>query len=179
MALFFVNQISQIRFVQSAPELEIRLATAREAAAAFALAEEYFLSIGVGAREDQEQFAQEYFGEGRGFWLAYWNNQLAGCAALRKFKLKIDSTQPEFDCAEIKRMYVREQFRGMGIAQSLLTATEEFARSSGYSWIYLDTTNEMKAAARLYERNGFVHCARYNNNPQATIFMRKQLSIAT
>jgi hypothetical protein len=39
----------------------------------------------------------------------------------------------------------------------------------------LDTTNEMVAAARLYERNGFVRCERYNENPQAAIFMRKRL----
>jgi GNAT superfamily N-acetyltransferase len=72
-------------------------------------------------------------------------------------------------------MYVRENFRGRGIAQSLLAAVEAFARTAGCDWIYLDTTEGMKAAARLYERSGFVRCERYNQNPQAAIFMRKNL----
>jgi GNAT superfamily N-acetyltransferase len=175
MELSLVMRIPEIRRMESpAPELEIRLATPHDAPEAFALAEEYFAAIGVVAREDQQQFEREYFGVGRGFWLARWNNQLAGCAALRKFSIKTDPTQPLVECAEIKRMYVREAFRGKGIAQSLLTEAETFARNSGYAWIYLDTTDQMKAAARLYERNGFVHCERYNDNPQATIFMRKR-----
>jgi GNAT superfamily N-acetyltransferase len=78
-------------------------------------------------------------------------------------------------CAEIKRMYVREKFRGKGIARQLLEAAEQLARDAGYAWIYLDTTDEMRTAARLYERNGFVHCKRYNENPQAGIFMRKAI----
>ena len=72
-------------------------------------------------------------------------------------------------------MYVREIFRGRSIAQNLLAAVEHFARNYGYDRIYLDTTQEMKAAARLYERSGFVRCERYNQNPQAAIFMRKNL----
>lgn len=73
-------------------------------------------------------------------------------------------------------MYVREKFRGQGIAQRLLEAAEQFARGAGYVWVYLDTTNEMKAAVKLYERNGFARCERYNQNPQAAIFMRKKLT---
>ena len=41
--------------------------------------------------------------------------------------------------------------------------------------IYLDTTDEMIAAARLYEQNGYEPCDRYNENPQATIFKKKNL----
>jgi len=73
-------------------------------------------------------------------------------------------------------MYVREKFRGRGIGQKLLTAAERFACEAGYAWIYLDTTEEMAKAARLYERNGYEVCDRYNENLQATIFMRKKLA---
>ena len=144
-----------------------------EAAFAFQLVEEYYRAMGVVAREDRHKFAQEYCGYGRGLWLAKAGQQLAGCVALRK--LLLTSENASVSCAEIKRMYVRENFRGQGIAQRLLEAAEEFARDAGYAWIYLDTTDEMKAAARLYERSGYVRCGRYNENPQATIFMRKEL----
>ena len=72
-------------------------------------------------------------------------------------------------------MYVRPAWRGLGLAQKLLEAAECLAREAGYRSIYLDTTDEMLAAARLYERNGYQRCERYNENPQATIFMRKKL----
>ena len=39
--------------------------------------------------------------------------------------------------------------------EKLLAAAERFAREAGYAWIYLDTTSQMVAAARLYERNGY------------------------
>jgi GNAT superfamily N-acetyltransferase len=72
-------------------------------------------------------------------------------------------------------MYVRDAWRGRGVAQGLLEAVEAFARERGYEWLYLDTTEEMTAASRLYRRNGYEPCERYNANPQATIFMRKRL----
>jgi ribosomal protein S18 acetylase RimI-like enzyme len=154
--------------------VEIWRASLTEAAAAFALVEEYYQAMGVVAREDGQQFGEEYCGEGRGFWLAKAGYELAGCVGLRKLTV-INNCEPS-QYAEIKRMYVREKFRGQGIAQKLLQAAEKFARAAVYTWIYLDTTDEMKAAAHLYERNGYARCERYNENPQATIFMRKRLS---
>jgi GNAT superfamily N-acetyltransferase len=54
-----------------------------------------------------------------------------------------------------------------------LEALEKYAREFGYKWLYLDTAANMKTAARFYERKGFLSCERYNDNPQAAIFMRK------
>ena len=161
--------------IHNIPNIEIRRATPEDAAAAFALVEEYFSTIGVVLREDRCQFIEEYFAEERGFWLAWVDVDLAGCVGLRRLQPPnlVECEAGKF--AEIKRMYVREKFRGRGIAQSLLEAAEEFARKARYACIYLDTTNEMLAAARLYARNGFVRCERYNQNPQAAIFMRKNL----
>jgi GNAT superfamily N-acetyltransferase len=133
------------------------------------------LSVPVLLREDRQEFIEEYFGDGKGFWTARVADDLAGCIGLRRLRLPVPPNGQLTDCAEIKRMYLREKFREQGIAQRLLETAEQFARSAGYSWIYLDTTNEMRAAARLYERNGFVNCERYNQNPQAAIFMKKRL----
>ena len=159
------------------PAIEIWRASAAEAEAGFVLVKEYFETVGVMSREDQRKFVNEYFGEGKGLWLARIDGELAGCVGLRRLRLP-DGFPKGPPCSEIKRMYVREKFRGRGIGQKLLTAAERFAREAGYAWIYLDTTEEMAKAARLYERNGYEVCDRYNENLQATIFMRKKLASA-
>jgi GNAT superfamily N-acetyltransferase len=138
-----------------------------QAETAYAIVSEYYEALGVVARETPEEFRREYFGPARGIWLAWVGSSLAGAIALREFC--------PGDAAEIKRMYVREAYRGQGIAQRLLQEAESFANDSGYQSILLDSTEAMQAARRLYERNGYEPCERYNRNPQATIFMRKRL----
>jgi GNAT superfamily N-acetyltransferase len=155
--------------------MEIWRARLEEADAAFRLVREYFEAARVVAREDQERFVEEYFGEGRGFWLARLDDELSGCVGLRNLPRPEELRPADVKCAEIKRMYVREKSRGRGVAERLLAAAENFAREEGYAQIYLDTANEMAAAARLYQRNGYERCGRYNENPQAAIFMRKSL----
>ena len=53
---------------------------------------------------------------------------------------------------------------------------EQFARESGLEWIYLDSYDDLKPAIALYERRGYSRCDRYNDNPQATLFMRKRIT---
>jgi GNAT superfamily N-acetyltransferase len=155
----------------------IRRAGTPEMAEAFSLTQEYFETIGVLRREGGEEFAAEYFGAERGFWLAQVASELAGCVGLRQLDLPEEYPERGAKCAEIKRMYVRERFRGRGIAQKLLEAAEQFGFGCGFRWIYLDTTDAMKTAAHLYQRNGYERCDRYNQNSQATSFMRKKLPL--
>src|SRR5258708_30797782 len=165
MALSVRRERSKLRVMDiDIPKIEIGRAQAEEADSAFALVEEYFAAIGVMVRENRQEFVTEYFGEGCGLWLARAEGELVGCVGLRKLECPEKNETSGTQCAEIKRMYVREAFRGRGVAQNLLAAVEAFARTAGYDWIYLDTTQEMKAAARLYQRNGFVRCERYNQN---------------
>ena len=152
-------------------ELKIRQAGLQDLELAYELVSEYYAALHVVARDTQESFAQEYFSPRCGLWLAYADHQLAGCVALRAL--------PATGCSEIKRMYVRPAWRGTGIAQKLLEEVERFAQANGYPWIYLDTADEMKSAARLYRRNGYQPCERYNDNPQAAFFFRKPLAAPT
>jgi len=151
-------------------EVEIRRAAPEEANLAYAIVSEYYDAAAVVARDTEEAFATEYFELRSGFWLASVGAEIAGCVALR-------SLAPE--SAEIKRMYLRSRWRGQGIAEKLLEAAEHFAKGVGYTWIYLDTAKEMHAAAQLYRRSGYQLCDRYNDNPQAAIFMRKNLEFAS
>ena len=148
----------------------MRRASQAEIDRAFELVKEYYEEVGVIVREERQEFAEQYFGEGAGVWLAEVSGKDAGCVALRKME-----TLP--NCGEIKRMYVRAAYRGEGIAEALLEGLEEYAADCGYAWLYLDTAGSMKAAARFYERSGYARCERYNDNPQAAIFMRKRTKI--
>lgn len=152
------------------PAFEIHRATAEEIDQAYALVQEYFEAAAVVARENREDFEREYFSGNAGVWLATLDAELAGCIALREFPYRGTVL------GEIKRMYVRPAHRGHGIADALLLALEDFAVQRGYVELVLDTTDEMAAAARLYERHGYKRCERYNENPQATIFMSKKVS---
>jgi GNAT superfamily N-acetyltransferase len=146
----------------------IRRASREEIEPAFALVTEYYEEVGVVVRENRAQFEEQYFMDGTGLWLAWVEGDAVGCVALRKLGSgPVDG--------EIKRMYVRRAHRGRGIAESLLGALEEYAARCGYEGLYLDTADSMKAAARFYERNSYEICARYNENPQAALFMRKRL----
>ena len=75
----------------------------------------------------------------------------------------------------MKRLYVRPAQRGSGIAARLMDALETFAFGRGFRAVYLDTFDDLADAVRFYERRGYERIARYNDNPQATIFMRKTL----
>jgi len=75
----------------------------------------------------------------------------------------------------VKRLYVQPAHRGLGIAASLLESLHGYAKAAGYEWLYLDSKDDLKVAHAFYETRGYVRCPRYGDNPQATIFMRKQL----
>jgi GNAT superfamily N-acetyltransferase len=150
--------------------MAIKVYRARESeiATAYGIVDEYYRAASVICREDPDEFAREYFGSGRGVWLAEVDGVTVGSIALRTLPGKPG-------CAEIKRLYVRPSHRGQGLADLLLAALEGYARASGYGWLYLDTARDMHAAARFYKRQGFSSCERYNQNPQAEIFMNKAI----
>ena len=150
-------------------KLHVRRAVLSECEEAFALVREYYEAVNVVVREDREAFRQLYFAEGAGVWLAAEDGENVGCVAMRRLSRNGER-------AEIKRMYVRPTFRGRGIADLLIRELEDYARQCGYRWLYLDTAKEMAAAAKFYKRHGFELCEPYNDNPQAFLFMRKELA---
>jgi GNAT superfamily N-acetyltransferase len=118
-------------------------------------------------REDFDEFAA-YLDDPSGVWLARDGRTTIGCIVMKPLP------QIEGAC-EVKRMYVREGYRRQGVADRLLDAVHEHARALGFRTVYLDTKDDLLPAHRLYARRGYVPCERYNDNPQATIFMRKSL----
>lgn len=100
-------------------------------------------------------------------YLAYYEEKLAGCIGLRK----ID----ELSC-EMKRLYVRPQFRGKHIGDYLVKQIVEDAKLIGYSHMMLDTLPFLKSAMHMYKKYGFYEISSYNNSPMDTsIYMRLDL----
>jgi GNAT superfamily N-acetyltransferase len=149
-------------------EVKVHRASADEVDAAYAIVSEYYEAVSVHVRDDRAAFEQEYFADGSGIWLATVDGSVVGCIGLHRLaNLK--------DGAEIKRLYVRPEHRGQGIAETLLEALEAYADEHGYRALYLDSKSDLLTAIRFYQRHGYLPCERYNDNPQATIFMRKEL----
>lgn len=150
--------------------IRIERATPGHVEEAYAIVQEYYEAVGVMVREDADKFAHEYFGDGAGIWLAAEDGKTLGCIGLREL------SQIE-NAGEVKRLYVKPESRGRGVAGLLLKALEEYARGFGYRWLYLDSKDDLTDAIRFYQKHGYEACERYNENPQATIFMRKDLPL--
>lgn len=133
------------------------------------LLHEYFDVIGIVLRDDAQAIAAFLNEPASAMWIAYVDGQPAGCVALRPL--------PDLDNAvECKRLYVRPAFQRRGLADALMQALEAHALDAGYDAVYLDTKDDLHAAIQLYHRLGYTDCPRYNENPQATVFMRKSLA---
>jgi putative acetyltransferase len=84
-------------------------------------------------------------------------NQAAGCAGLHTL---------ENDVCEMKRLYVRPQFRGSGLGRRLAATTIAEARGIGYKKMRLDTiVGKMDRAIELYRQLGFREIDPYRPNP--------------
>ena len=105
--------------------------------------------------------------DGRLF-LARWENEPAGCVALRKL---------EPDTCEMKRLYLSPKFRGKGIGKILAEFIIQQARDIGYQRMRLDTIqNNMQEAIALYRQLGFTEIAPYRVNPlPGVVFMELTL----
>lgn len=105
--------------------------------------------------------------EGRLF-LAFADEKLAGCIALRKL---------EDGVCEMKRLFVREDFRGQKIGKLMIEKLIEEARIIGYEKMRLDTyPPKMAKAVKIYELYGFRRIPPYYHNPYGkTLFMELNL----
>ena len=90
------------------------------------------------------------------------NGAWAGCCAVRPL-----DTCDYTNACEMKRLYVRPEFRGLGLGRLLAEAILEAARLAAYDCILLDTLDDMESARALYEELGFESIPPFYFNPIA------------
>lgn len=77
--------------------------------------------------------------------------------------------------AEIKRLWVSQAARGLGLARRLMAAAEAAARELGIELLRLDTNSALPEASRLYRATGWTEIPRFNEDPYPDLFFEKRL----
>lgn len=99
--------------------------------------------------------------------LARSEGRAVACGALQR----VDGST-----AEIKRMWVDTEWRGLGLGRRMLVALEQTATSLGYERVVLDTNSTLDEAIAMYESTGYRPTERYNDNPYAQRWFTKTLT---
>ena len=123
---------------------------------------------------DQQNYAEEIarleeiYGPPRGrFYLLCVNGSVAGCVGMKP----LDET-----CAELKRLYVRPEYRGKKRGEYLTRRILSDAKQEGYRFVRLDTLPPLKTALELYRKIGFYEIPAYYDCPiPDTIFLEYRL----
>src|SRR5205807_5090728 len=99
--------------------------------------------------------------------VAYLQEEPIGCGAV-----KHHADGP----SELKRMWVAESARGLGIGRRLLGELERIARDGGASVVRLDTNKALVEAIAMYRGSGYREIPRFNDEPFAHHWFEKTLS---
>ena len=122
-----------------------------------------FLQISLDFQDFENELAKlpaKYAEPEGSIFLAKVGGQAAGCIALWKLEVGV---------CEMKRLFVKTEFRGLGIGKMLANKLMEEAKNKGYSTIKLDTLRRLKSANYLYVSMGFRETLPYNFNPEPDI----------
>ena len=121
--------------------------------------------------EELKNLPGKYAAPSGRLFMGYVGEKVAGCIALRKLDDEI---------CEMKRLFVREDFRGSGLGRMLIENLINEACAIGYQKLRLDTLpDKMPKAVELYRAYGFREIAPYYENPhKTTLFMEKDLFTA-
>lgn len=100
--------------------------------------------------------------------VAYDNETPIGCAAFKKY---------DAECAEVKRVFIKREYRGRGISNKLMELLEESARKEGYLYFILESGEPLVAAMALYRKIGYKVIANYGQYKDMpdSICMKKKL----
>ena len=119
------------------------------------------------SEEELRNLKEKYKKPDGRLYLAYVEGIPVGCIGLRRLKGR--------EC-EMKRLYVRTEFRGMHIGDVLVKKIISDARDIGYRTMRLDTFPFLERAIGLYRKYGFSETPSYNDNPlENAVYMKLDL----
>ncbi|CAM1371617.1 GNAT family N-acetyltransferase [Tenacibaculum xiamenense] len=100
--------------------------------------------------------------------VAYCNGEAVGCGAFKVFNE---------EGVEVKRMYVKPEFRGQKIAMKILEELEKWAKANEFRFVLLETSKEMLPAVKLYKRNNYDVIPNYEpyKNIESSICFKKNI----
>jgi len=116
--------------------------------------------------EDMLNIEGTYLDNGGEFFVASFDNKVVGMGGLLKMNNKI---------AEVKRMRVNIAYQQKGIGSLIIEILIKRAKELGYKKLELDTTENMHAAKRLYEKHGFKEFKRGRAGHLESIFYELDL----
>lgn len=100
--------------------------------------------------------------------IAYDDTIPVGSASFKKY---------DNECAEVKRVFVKREYRGKGISNKLMELLEKAARKQGYRYLVLESGEPLVAAMALYKKIGYQtipNYGQYKDMPDS-ICMKKKL----
>ncbi|HEY0076385.1 MAG TPA: GNAT family N-acetyltransferase [Abditibacteriaceae bacterium] len=103
--------------------------------------------------------------------VTYENEKAVGCGAFKEF---------DANGVEIKRMFVRPENRGKGVAGEILKALEKWARELNFQFAVLETGKRQPEAIKLYQKSGYELIPNYGQyeGVENSVCMRKALKLA-
>lgn len=117
--------------------------------------------------EEMEHFPIKYSEPEGAFYVAKDGNRVVGCVGIKKIGK---------DTCEMKRLFVNDEYKGLGIGKRLIEIIIEEAKEKRYAKMRLDTLKRMDRAYKIYKAFGFKEIKQYVENPiEDAIFMEKTL----
>ena len=139
---------------------------------AISLFQEYANSLNISLAfqnfDEELNIINSMYGSPTGCLLLVYDNELPiACAAYRKIGE---------DICELKRMYIKPDYRRKGVGQEIMNILCTRAKLNGYTLMRLDTLDTMTPAIKLYSNNGFYTIEAYYHNPnEGVVYMEKSL----
>lgn len=118
-------------------------------------------------------FAAVYCEAGFAYLVAESDDRIAGGVGLKPLR---DANHPDVATCEMKRMWVRPEFRRRGTARELAVGLLDHARACRYERMVLDVTPQRVGAIALYRSLGFADCAPTHDYPFSMVFLARSLT---
>lgn len=128
-----------------------------------------FLNEIVGGEENRTEYLQyNKLDDIHDVVVAYENDVPVGSASFKKY---------DDECAEVKRVFVKKEYRGRGISNILMKMLEERAREKGFKYFILESGEPLVSAMALYRKSGYKAIPNYGQyvDMEESVCMKKKL----